>query len=217
MLGQDCTCNESLCCINAYDTNKTLETTFRFILEHQINPDDSINYTNIFLGQSSLKSLTLSDPTNREVAFNLISGTVKKVSDSYVVILAKSACVGKLDEFIIAFSDIDSFNSLAITKYFSEYILALEKLPPICVDCHNSYYNILQALKLKLDELKNTVGLDIFLIYANIFSQSYSPSFLTIVRNLVVFGDSGVIPITSVGGFFTVPSIDLTKEEGGAL
>lgn len=219
MLGHDCTCNKNLCCINASDTNKTLETTFRFILEHQINSDSSINYTSIFLGLSSLNSLSLSDPTNRSLAYNNIFGTIKKVTESYVVILAKSACAGKLDEFVIAYSDIDTFNSEAIKNYYTEYVLTLEKLPPICVDCSNSYYNILNALTLKLEELKTNIGLDIFIIYANIFSQKSIPSTISIVKNLVIFDNLSIIPITIIGGFFTVPSIPTiaSSKDGGAL
>lgn len=198
-------------CIKPWDTNKTLKATFKFIKDNQNTPSGSFYQTTLYLGISILESQDFNNYNNRKQAFNIINGKIIKVRDSYLVIETASPCFEEVQEYTVAYSDIANVRCEVFSIYFNEYMAYMNNLPSVCNTCGNRYYEMIQALQSKISE--NNPFVSLYLIYGGNFSLQYSESDFNIVKNLVIVQKNGLIPITYITGFFTVPRLlEATKE-----
>lgn len=204
-------CNEYNC-ILPWDTNRTLKATFEFIKKHQIDENGAEITTSIYMGIASLINLNLSNYNERNIVFNYIQGTVLEVLDNSVIISVKIDCEDKLLPYVLAYSDIQNIQSEIFTKYYEEYLSCMDCLPCLCECKGNRYYDILNALKEKIRVNKNNENLEFYVIYGGIFSRPYLAKELDVVKNLILFR-SGIVPITSINGYFTTPILTKTEEK----
>lgn len=195
-------------CLLPWDTNKSIKATFNFLKSRQLNDDGSISTTLLFLGISSLSNINLENYTERNLAYNLIEGTISEVLDNSVVLSVQYKCAKT--PFVVAYSDIQNIQSDVFIKYQNEYIDYLNLLPPLCKCDGNRYYDILNALTTSLN---NNPKFKIVLIYSGIFSRKYMVSDIAVTKNLILFNNA-VLPVTQLMGYFLTPSItEDAKEE----
>lgn len=192
-------------CIEAWDTNRTLEATFKFIKENQNVASGVFYQTILYLGIALKDSQDFSNYNDRQQVFNIIYGKIIKVKDSYLVMETVSTCTGETQEYTVAYSDIVNVRSDVFSVYFDEYVKYMSKLPALCKSCGDRYYDLIQALQSKIDENNPLVSL--YLIYGGNFSLEYSESEYDIVENLVIIQRNGLVPITSITGFFIAPKL----------
>lgn len=191
-------------CINASDTNKTLEATFRFIYENQKAPDGSYYSTNIYLGISSISNLNYENYNDRNLAVNIIVGKIIEVRKTYCKVETISLCENEVQIYTISYSDIENIISTPLLVYSDEYINYMNRLPRLCGCCESRDYNLLNELETELLNLKQSQTLN--LIYAGIFSSQYTKEEYVIIRNLIYINKNGIVPINVVSGFFIVDS-----------
>lgn len=207
----------SYSCIKPWDTNTTLEATFRFIYQNQKLPDGKYISSRVYLATALKKDQTYEDYNNREEAYNVLDGIIVDVKENYFKIETGSICPDKVQICTVNYSDITNIISEVIFKNFDKYTAYMNSLPKLCVSNGNRYYDLLVRLKKELLSMKEWELL--YVIYAGIFSLGYSKEQYTIIRNLIVINNlkyvesAGVIPITTVSGFFVVESKDPKEED----
>lgn len=206
-------------CINAYDTNKTLEATFRFIYQNQKLPNGKYLNTRIYLATALKTSQSYEDYKNRNEAFNLVSGIVVEVKENYLKMQTSSMCPNDDQIYIVAYSDISSIISETLFENIDKYKAYMSSLPKICACRGDRYYDLLVRLEKELSTMKESELLHT--IYSGIFSFGYTKDQYSIIGNLILLDTLGWIdnaslsPITAVSGFFVVEGKDTkhTKKE----
>lgn len=194
--------DNKLCCLPVTDIYTTLEATFNFIKDNQIDSNGNLNKILIFLEISLLndQGTLISDP--RETAFNSIIGFISTVGDTYLKIISDSVCTNKYEEYTIAYSDISNFYSSILKEYFNDYSEMINKLPLVCECTNNPYYNMLTALTNTINSNSTLTNKELYIIYNGLSSLPYPPSSYLIMKNLIINNQSSIIPITNVNGFF---------------
>lgn len=198
----------SCSCIKPWDTNKTLEATFKFIYKNQELPDGNFIGTRVYLAQALKKNQTYDNYNNRDEAFNALEGKILEVKESYFIIETGSPCQNEVQICTVAYRDVTSILSDVIFNNFNKYIAYMDSLPELCDSPGDRYYDILVKLKKELSRMKDSEIL--YVIYTGLFNLGYSKSQYVIIKNLVVINNlkyvetSGVSPINTVSGFFIV-------------
>lgn len=196
-------------CINPWDTKKTLRSTFQYIYHHQNLNGDNYLETIIYLAPALKKSQDFNNYTNRDEVFNIIYGKVFSFNESQITMEVPSLCINEKQYYTIAYNDISTFRSEVITQFYDDYIAYMASLPPLCKCSNSTYYSLLRTLNFSLNKL--SLNELLHLIYSGRFSYGYSKTDYHIVRNLIIIQKNGVIPITSVGGFFITPDSETFK------
>lgn len=189
-------------CIKPWDTNKTLEATFKFIYKNQNLPNGEFLETILYLAPALKEIQSYENYDNRNEAYNIIYGKVIEVKSNYVKLEVVSECDKELQVYTVAYSDIQNLRSGVISKFTNEYISYINKLPMVCECYGNRYYDLLVKLEKAILTLKESELL--YLIYSGRFSFGYNQEQYTIVNNLIIVDNNGIVPITTVAGFFIV-------------
>lgn len=184
-----------------YTINITLKSIFNFIIQNQITPYGYLEETTILLKVSLTQTQT---PTTeiRQSAQNTVTGIVTQVSDTYVVMLAKTNCSDIYSEYTVEYSKIIYLsNNTFYIRYnqFREYILY--NVPKICYEKDSKYIEMKESLESDLIRYRNDKNKEIKIIFDGVTSRSTQINNIEIIRNFVLFDKFFLFPITIIAGY----------------
>lgn len=205
-------------CINASNVNLYLKKTFEFIQANQISLTGYLLET-VFTLKVSLKKSQFSGVDElRQSASNSVAGIISSVTDTNVVIIAKSPCENKYSEYTIEYSKIIFFNSGSVSSYTDEYLKMLDTLPRICYEEENQYSEMLISLKKALKENMDSQNLAIQIMFSGVKSRNFHINNVVVRGNLIILENFFVFPITFISGYVLVNTCateNIVKTEGG--
>lgn len=214
-------------CLNPDNVNKSLKNIFKFIVQNQVYYSGSLQETSVLL-KISLTQVQSPTTSDRMAAENRVSGIVTEISDTYVVMLAKTACSDIYSEYTIEYNKIIYlYNIIFYTRYNEFKYYFLNKTPNLCFEKNNQYLDMLESLRLDLVKYNDTPK-DFKLIFSGVNSRVLLKKQVEILRNILLVEQYFIFPITSISGYVFSPNcsntnklaaneIDSNKSEKGGI
>lgn len=194
---------ENTSCLKVNNVNNVLKATFQFLKDNQQLEGGAVALTFIVL-KIFLTNNFSSTQNNFQTATTYLTGQVKEVYESFVVLTSKNS-LNQEFEVTISYEDIVYFGSSAILDNFENYVNLINSFPPLCKDtCSESYDLLVRIAKIlgKNDPRER----DFVLVLDRALSRRIGANELGILRNLVLVDEFYIIPITSIQGFSQVPN-----------
>lgn len=203
-------------CLKAENTNLTIRKTFEFIQQFQVSSSGSILSTTLTLNINLLETQVSGIIQDRVSATNTVTGFISAVTNTNVVIIAKSETADKFSEYVVEYSSIIQIASDSVVLNFDLYLNYMNSLPMICKNEKDQYSEMLRHIEsfLNRNDLIGYQGIQ--LIFNSVKSRLISFGELTLVKNLIIVGDLYIIPLNYIGGFTLIPnceSEEIIKEE----
>lgn len=204
-------------CIKPNDVNLTLRKTFEFIQQHQLSNNGIILETTLFLALNLLKSQFSGEVADRVSASNTVTGIVTLVTNTNVVIIAKSSCENIYNEYTVEYSSIIEIDSPSVQIYYDEYVNFMNLLPEICIEEKNQYIEILNRQIKLLNNYEDTEYKGLKIIFNSVKSRLIFFSEFSVVKNLIIIANRFIIPLTYIGGYILIPNCGEGKNLEGNI
>ncbi|MGL4774193.1 MAG: hypothetical protein ACRC2K_11550, partial [Clostridium sp.] len=190
-------------CTLAEDVKKSIRASFQFIKDNPLIIGGRIAYTYITLGVFLIDSI---DSTKSQTGYGItdVSGEVKKVCESYVVLTSRNVN-GQEFNIRVVYEEIVYFWNQTINENFDAYVNYINGvIPPVCEDSMSESYNLLSRIDDILSGKKNMR--DFVFILNRVLTRRIDWEGIVVLRNLVISDELFVTPITSIQGFVQVPN-----------
>lgn len=203
-------CNNKKC-IQAENVNITLMSVFEFIRKNQVTASGYLIETVVFL-KLSLTEIQSPLSKERKSASNIVYGFVTSVTNTYVVLLARTNCEDIYSEYTIEYSKIIEVINGNFSNRYNQFVEYLDELPELCYEEDNQYLDMLVSLEEALIKYKDDKTKGIKIIFDGVNSRLTINNEVVIIKNFVLVENLFLFPITTIGGYIITPVCNNTEE-----